>query len=451
MKSASDRSGDAVSVREKVCYAMGDASANIAWRGIAAFLFIFYTDVFGLDPAAVGLLMLVARIGDGVTDVLMGVVADRTSTRWGKFRPWILWSALPLGVILSLTFTCPTSFGPSGRLAYAYVTYIAFTLAYTAMSIPYGALMSVMSPDDRVRTSIGSYKMVGAFAGGMVVQGLLPVLRVRFDSYSTPIYLLSAVMVILMPLAFFGTKERVAPPKGQDGSLAADLRDLVRNFPWGVLLLVALLFNLYNSVKQGVTIIYFTHYLGREILCASYMTALMLASVAGAWATTPLAFRFGKRRLFVASLVLSGILCAGLWFCGPTDLVPVFVLGVASEFFAAILPTLCFGMLGDVADYSEWRNGRRATGLVYSATSFAMKFGGGAAGLVIGLILARYGYDAKSAEGVARAFPGIRMLMSWVPAIVAVATAFAMAFYPITEKKMKQIADDLGARRKRSS
>ena len=437
-----------LSIREKVCYAMGDAAANIAWRGVAAFLFIVYTDQFGLAPAAVGTLLLVARIGDGVSDIAMGIVADRTNTRWGKFRPWMLWSALPLGVTLSLMFTCPEGLGPTGRLVYAYVTYIAFTLAYTAQGIPYGALLTVMSPDDRERTSLGSYKMVGAFAGGMAVQGLLIVLKEHFHSYTIPIYILSAVLVVLMPVTFFGTRERVSPPKGQRSSVRDDLGDLLlRNFPWVVLLAVSLLYNVYNSVKQGVTIIYFTHFLGRELACASYMTLLMLASVVGAALTSPLAVRFGKRNLFVVSLLLSGVFSAALWFCGPTDVHAIFALGIASELFAAILPTLCFVMLGDVADYSELRNGRRASGLVYSAASFAMKAGGGLAGLLIGVVLARCGYDGLAKETIAGAVPGIKALMSWIPGALAVATAAVMALYPITTARMAEISAALAARR----
>ena len=447
MENMSEKCGGKVSVREKICYAMGDASANIAWRGVAAFLFIVYTDVFGLNPAAVGTLMLVARLGDGVSDVLMGVVADRTRTRWGKYRPWMLWSALPLGVTLSMMFTCPESLSMTGRLVYAYVTYIVFTLVYTAQGIPYGALLSVMSPDDRERTSIGSYKMVGAFAGGMLVQGLLLVLKERFDSYTIPMYILSAVLVVLMPITFFGTRERVEPPKGQSDDLLADLRQLAANRPWVVLLAVSLLYNVYNSVKQGVTVVYFTHYMNRELLCATYMTALMLASVAGAALTSPLARRFGKRNLFVASLVVSGAANSLLWFCGAADVASIFALGVVSELFAAIFPTLCFVMLGDVADYSEWRNGRRATGLIYSATSFAMKFGGGIAGLLIGVVLARFGYDGKVAESIPGAIPGIKALMSWMPGAIAALTAAVMAFYPITTSRMKQITAELSARR----
>lgn len=440
-----------VSICEKICYAMGDAAANIAWRGVAAFLFIVYTDEFGLNPAAVGTLMLIARFGDGVSDIAMGIVADRTKTRYGKYRPWMLWSALPLGVMLSMMFTCPESLSMTGRLVYAYVTYIVFTLVYTAQGIPYGALLSVMSADDRERTSIGSYKMVGAFAGGMAVQGLLIVLKEYFHSYTIPIYILSAVLVVLMPITFFGTHERVDPPKEQENDLWADLKQLFVNVPWIVLLIVSLLYNVYNSVKQGITIVYFTHYVNREILCATYMTALMLASVVGAGITSPLARRFGKRNLFVGALVVSGVVNSLLWFCGASDVSLIFALGIVSELFAAIFPTLCFVMLGDVADYSEWVNGRRATGLIYSATSFAMKFGGGIAGLIIGVVLARYGYDGKVAESIQGALPGIKMLMSWIPGVLAVGTAVIMTLYPITTSKMNQITAELTARRNKQN
>ena len=152
--------------------AFGDGAANIAWRGVATFLFIFYTDVFGLSPITVGVLMLVARFSDGISDVLMGIIGDRTKSKYGKFRPWILWTAIPLAAILSLLFTSP-ELGSSGKIIYAYITYIFFTLIYTANNVPYGALMAVMTGDDKERTSLGSFRMVGAFGGGMIVQGAL--------------------------------------------------------------------------------------------------------------------------------------------------------------------------------------------------------------------------------------------------------------------------------------
>ena len=168
-------------LKEKIGYALGDGAANIAWRGVATFLFIFYTDVFGLSPVTVGVLMLVARFSDGISDIAMGVIGDRTNSKYGKFRPWILWTAIPLAVVLSLLFTNP-SFDSSGKIIYAYITYILFTLIYTANNIPYGALMAVMTGDDKERTSLGSYRMVGAFGGGMLVQGALLFLVAYFGN-----------------------------------------------------------------------------------------------------------------------------------------------------------------------------------------------------------------------------------------------------------------------------
>ena len=175
-----------LALKEKIGYALGDGAANIAWRGVATFLFIFYTDVFGINPAAVGLLMLIARFGDGIIDILMGIICDRTNSKYGKFRPWILWTAIPLGITLSLLFTTP-NLGPTGKIVYAYATYLIFFLIYTANNIPYGALMAVMTSDDKERTSLGSYRMVGAFTGGMVVQGALLFLVVHFGNINPSI------------------------------------------------------------------------------------------------------------------------------------------------------------------------------------------------------------------------------------------------------------------------
>jgi len=175
-----------LALKEKIGYALGDGAANIAWRGVATFLFIFYTDVFGISPAIVGVLMLIARFGDGIIDVLMGIVCDRTNSKYGKFRPWILWTAIPLGITLSLLFTT-LDLGPTGKVVYAYATYLLFFVIYTASNIPYGALMAVMTGDDKERTSLGSYRMVGAFTGGMVVQGALLFLVAYFGNINPTI------------------------------------------------------------------------------------------------------------------------------------------------------------------------------------------------------------------------------------------------------------------------
>lgn len=526
-----------LALKEKIGYAFGDGAANIAWRGVATFLFIYYTDVFGLSPATVGVLFLVARFSDGISDVLMGVIGDRTNSKYGKFRPWVLWTAIPLGVILSLLFTSP-DLSSSGKIVYAYVTYILFTLIYTANNIPYGALMAVMTGDDKERTSLGSFRMVGAFAGGMLVQGLLLFLVAHFgkvntniqidkladekftvevtaledvpnvniktedgiatfdwggnvdeatakeepthgksfamksgekyafivdgeanlnqenisiinqnSGYSKSIYVLSVFLIIFMLFTFYATKERVAPPKNQKNNFKKDFKDLIANKPWLVLLIVGLLFNIYNSIKQGIVVIYFTHYLNNQLLAASFLIGLMLASIVGAMITTPLGKRFGKKNLFIYALILSGLVNALLVFCGPSNIVAIFALGIISEMFSAIFPTLFFAMLGDAADYSEFKNGRRATGLIYSAGSFATKFGGGIAGAIIGFVLAAFNYDGQNPTAISEAIPGIIMLMSWIPAIVTMIAAGLMMLYPLNQQKMDNITSELNARR----
>lgn len=522
-----------ISIREKIGYALGDGAANIAWRGVSTFLLIFYTDVFGLLPATAGLLLFIARASDGISDVAMGVIGDRTNSKYGKFRPWILWTAIPLAAMLSLLFTAP-NLSMTGKIIYAYTTYIIFTLVYTANNIPYGALMAVMSGDDKERTSLGSYRMVGAFTGGMLVQGALLFLVAHFGNinptinvkeldtqkyevtvstpndiknvnintknrialfkwadesvkdtltngksfsmeaqkeytflvvgednlqasaitiidqrkgYSKAIYIMSVVLALSLLVTFFSTKERIKPLASQKSTLWLDIKDLIKNKPWIILLLIGLIFQIYNSIKQGITVIYFSHYLHNQLLAGSFMVALMIASIGGAMVTAPLAKRIGKRNLFIYAFIFSGTVNALLAFCGPKDIAAIFTIGVISEFGAAIFPTLFFAMLGDAADYSEFKNNRRATGLIYSAGSFSTKFGGGVAGAIIGFVLAAFNYNGQDTVAIQGAVPGIIMLMSWIPSVVAAIGAVLMMFYPLNQKKMDEITIELNKRR----
>lgn len=448
-----------------------------------------------------------------------------------------MWTAFPLAAILSLLFTSP-DLSETGKVVYAYTTYILFTLIYTANNIPYGALMAVMTGDNKERTSIGSYRMVGAFAGGMLVQGALLFLVAYFGNvnpsievnelapskyevtvstpetvenaniktvdgialftwasaevdtanhpsnyksfsmepntaytfivegeegvkpekirlinqkkgYSYSIYVLSFFLAIFMVITFLSTKERVQPSPSQKSNLGKDLKDLVHNKPWLVLLGIGLLFTIYNSIKQGIVIIYFTHYLHNQLLAASFLVGLMIASIFGAMVTAPLGKRLGKRKLFIYALLFSGGVNALIVFCGPQDVSAIFVIGIVSEFASAIFPTLFFAMLGDAADYSEYKNGRRATGLIYSAGSFVTKFGGGLAGAIIGLILSIYHYDGLDASSIEGAVPAIKMLMSWIPALVALLAAVLMTIYPLTQSKLDEITVALNSRREK--
>jgi GPH family glycoside/pentoside/hexuronide:cation symporter len=265
--------------------------------------------------------------------------------------------------------------------------------------------------------------------------------------YSYSIYLMSVILALTLLITFYTTKERVQPPKEQQANLKQDLKDLMNNRPWFILLGVGLLFITYNSMKQGIVVIYFTHYLHNQLLAASFMVGLMIASIGGAMITAPLGKMWGKRKLFIYALIFSGAVNALFMFCKPGDIVSIFAIGIISEFAAAIFPTLFFAMLGDVADYSEFKNGRRATGLVYSAGSFVTKFGGGVAGAIIGLVLAAFHYDGKDSVAIQGAVPGIIMLMSWIPAIIAFAGAGLMVLYPLTQKKLDEITIELNARR----
>lgn len=499
---------------EKLGYAMGDAAANLVWRGALAYLAVFYTDTFGLTAAAAAILFLVVRLSDGVTDIIMGMVADRTHTRWGKFRPWILWSTPALGLFMVLCFTTP-DLSYQGKLIYAYVTYIGLTLAYTINNVPYSALMGVMTSSDSERTRLSSFRFAGAFAGGLLVMGFLPDLVAYFgqgndaQGYQYAMYLFAGLLVLLMVITFISTKERVTPainnneslkdnvidltknlpfiilpllamtlffyyrdiysgvfffvvlfamlviirrliasPQANMSSTQQDMVDLLTNKPWLVLLGIGFLTMMCNGIKYGVIAYYFKYQIGDELMAGQYFIALLLVSILGALSTSYLAEKFGKRPLFISILLLCGVFTGALYWLPEGNIVGLFVLGCSAEFFAAMMPTLFFTMLGDSADYSEWKNGRRATGLVYSAGTFVQKTGGGFAGALVLVVLAGYGYNGMDSSTVQQSLPGIQLLMSWIPAAFAFAAAALMIFYPLNCQQNKQIGQDLLLQRK---
>lgn len=522
---------------EKVAYALGDASANIAWRAQTMFLMIFYTDVFGITPATVAIMAAAVRVSDGVSDIGMGIIGDRTRSKYGRFRPWILWTAIPLAVILSLMFTTP-DWSMEWKVAYAFVTYLLFTLIYTANNIPYGALLAVMSPDEKERTSIGSFRMIGAFTGGLIVQGSLIFLVAYFGNvnpnvnltqtgeskylveisvpedfskvsvqtkdkvatfvlndaapsdsamsmpsnskslpmtanqtyaftvegekdltpdsfsiidqtrgYSNAVYLLSGVLALCLFITFKFTKERVTPPASQETNLKEEVKDLFKNKPWLILVSVGLAFNIYNSIKQSTVMYYFTHYLDNQILASLYMTILMLASIAGAFTISPICSKFGKKNVFIFALFATGLVNSLLAFCDKDNITEIFIIGSLSELLSAIPPTLFFTMLADTADYSEYKFGRRATGLIYSAGSFVTKFSGALAAFVIGGVLSYFNYDSSMPNTIKEAVPGIIMLMSWLPAIIACVGGGLMFLYPLTKDKMDIMAKELAEKK----
>lgn len=443
-----------VSVKEKLSYACGDAAANLAWRPLIAFLPIFYTDIFGLPAATVAVLLLITRLSDGVTDVIMGTIADRTETRWGKFRPWLLWTALPFGLLLALTFTTP-NLSSGGMLIYAYTTYILLTLAYTANNVPYSALMGVLTGNLLERTKISSFRFFGAYVGGGIALGLANFLIAKLGrgddqlGYQLSFIIFGILLAGFSLIAFFNTKERIKPPKEQRTNLKLDFKDLITNRPWIIILVIGFLWVTFNSIKQGSVMYYFTHYMGKVELAGLYMVLLIGASIVSTIITPKLTEIFGKKKLFIIVMIATGLFTSLIYFAKASDSVLIFALGMISEVAAGVMPILFFAMLGDVADYSEYKNYRRSTGLVFSAGTFAMKFGGGVAGAVTMAVLSFFGYDGKVVEKTEEVLNGIRMNMSIIPTLFIIVAILIMLIYPLDTGKMIEIEKELKSRREK--
>jgi GPH family glycoside/pentoside/hexuronide:cation symporter len=333
-----------LSFREKLGYSLGDAAANLAWRPLMAFLPIFYTDTCGLSGASVGLLLAFTRIFDGIADVVMGAIADRTESRWGKFRPYLLFTAVPFGLLLVLTFTSP-NFTPNGKLMWAYATYVLLMLVYTANNVPYSSLSGVMTGNVLERTSVSSFRFFGAYFGGLISIGFLPKLteffgggQINAKGYQYTFYVLAVLLITFSIIAFFSTKERIKPPKAQKSNIKADLMTLIQNRPWVVMLIVGFLWVTYNSIRQGAAPYYFKWYLNRETMVGTFFIGVILASMVSSFIATPLTNLFGKRRLFILVMVISALFTCGIYFVPQNNIPLYFALGILSELAAGIMP-----------------------------------------------------------------------------------------------------------------
>lgn len=440
-----------ISLLEKVGYGLGDTATNLVWRTLMVFLPIFYTDVFGLSAAAVGTLLLVCRYWDGITDFLMGLLADRTRTRWGKFRPWILWTAVPFGIMTVLTFTAVPLEEP-WKLVYAYATYSGLILVFTANNVPYSALTGVLTPDPVERTTISSYRFFFAFFGGLLTQGLnIPLVQAfgggdEVKGYTLTMILFAAVSVLLLFVTFATTRERVQPVIERSVSLRSDIRLLFANKPWLVLFAVGLLFVTMTTLKQSVTMFYFKYSVGDTGLAAAFMVSGLLAAMVGAALTPRLSAVLGRRVLMNACFVLALVTSLLLYWLPPRETIALFVLSGLTEFATGPIVALFFAMLGDAADFAEWHQRRRMTGLVYSAGTLSIKFGTGVAGALTGWVLTAFGYVANAVQ-TPEALTGIVVLISVLPAAAAALALAAFHFYPIDDQLLSRIQADLMARK----
>ncbi len=442
-----------LSVKEKIGYGLGDAAANFVFQTMLVFQLSFYTDTFGITAAAAGTLLLVARFWDAIFDPLMGVVADRTNTRWGKFRPWILWTAVPFGVMGFVAFLTP-DFSPGGKLAYAYVTYILLMMVYSANNLPYSALSGVLTGDIDERTSLSSYRFVCAMTAAFLIQGLaLPMVKYfgqgnDVKGYQWTMGIVGAICVVLFVITFLTTKERIRPDPGQQSSIAQDFADLIHNGPWLNLFAVTILVFVTLSMRGGVMLYYWRYYMEREDLFSLFNVLGLGSTIVGILFSKPLAMRYGKRNVFIVGLAFTIVFMAAFVFLGRGAVVAAFALDMLRQFAYGFTIPLLWAMMADVADYGEWKTGRRATAIVFSAIVFGLKAGLGFGGAIGGWLLSLYGYVPNAAQ-TAESLKGIRLTSSLFPSVPFTLAVICLFFYAIDKKLNIRITNELAARREK--
>jgi GPH family glycoside/pentoside/hexuronide:cation symporter len=454
-----------ISLGEKIGYSLGDFASNIFFQTFILFITIFYTDVFGLSTAAIGLMFLITKIWDAVNDPMMGMIADRTETRWGKFRPYLIWFAIPFGILGVLTFTTP-NFSMTGRLIYAYITYTLLMMAYTVVNVPYSALMGVMTPNSNERTILSTFRFFAAFSAALLVQYSVLRLVDVFGKdnpavgWQWAMGILSTLAVILLFITFFTTKERVHPPKDQKTSLRQDLVDLATNRPW-LMIGAATVFQLiYIVMRNGAIIYYFTYFVKEQEvlffgklsltkLVSTFMISGTVAMLLGVLLTSRISKILGKSAAYTIFLGLAGLSSGAFFFLKPENTTIMFILQLITSFSVGPVSVLQWAIYTDTADYGEWKKGRRATGLIMSASLFALKFGIAVGVSALAWILGAYGYQAN-VEQTEKGLLGIRMVMSVYPAIFALLGMGFMLFYPLNKKMMHQCETELIERRKKT-
>ena len=457
-----------IKLTEKIGYGFGDMASSMFWKLFGAYLMIFYTDVFGLPAAVVGTMFLITRIWDSAFDPIVGVVADRTHSRWGKFRPYLLWLAAPFGIIGVLTFVTP-DWSPTGKLVYAYVTYSLMMMIYSAINVPYASLLGVMSPNPKERNTLSTYRMTFAYIGSFIALLLFMPLVNFFSSNSKELAdqqtgwtLAVVVIAILCIVLFFGcfawTKERVKPIKETQNPLKEDLKDLFKNKPWWILLGAGVAALVFNSIRDGATVYYFKYFVVEEdyatvsffgmsfVLSGLYLALGQAANIIGVIAAAPVSNRIGKRNTYMWAMIIATVLSVLFYWFDKEDLIWMFVFQALISICAGSIFPLLWSMYADCADYSELKTGNRATGLIFSSSSMSQKFGWAIGTAITGWLLGFFGFQANAVQSE-EAISGIKMFLSFLPAVGTILSVVFISMYPLTEKKMKDITTELECKR----
>jgi len=483
-----------LSVMEKAGYSLGDGAANLVYMTIILFQLNFYTDTMGIAAGIAGTLMLVGRFWDAFFDPMMGIMADRTNTRWGKFRPWVLWTALPFAVVMVLAYTVPGfSYGPT--LLYAAATNILLMTLYSANNTPYSAMTAVMTGDVNERTSLSSYRFVAALIAQLMVGGFTLPLVAKFGQGNTAkgwqmtVGLWALICLACFVITFLSARERIQPMAHAKVSIRQSFGTLGRITPWVAMFIVTLCHFTANSMRDGTVIYFFQYYVNKDRLF-DFLRNAGLPSAAdggsGVWFSllnafgliidatksnvssvgfslwnisgqvvlvlgvlfsTYLSIKYGKKAVAITGFAFTTVFMAGFIFLPPDNIWATFIMvWLRSLVYAPTIPLL-WAMFADVVDFAEWKTGRRTTGVIYATVLFALKLGLSLGGFLAGWLLAGFGYQPKVAQ-TAHALLGIRLTISIFPAILYGVIVAALCYYPIGKKLNLQIQDELAERRK---
>ena len=468
-----------LSVKEKIGYSLGDLAANLVFQTLITYLAYFYTDIYGLSIEDSSYIILTVGLVSAFTfNPIIGAIADRTNSKWGKFRPWILWTSIPLGIVALLAFSTP-DFSYKGKFIYAIVTYSALLFLYAANNLPYAALSGVITGDMKERNSMSSYRFVAVMIAQFFVQVFMYPIILKAGGgdkalgIETVMTYLAVIGTVMLLITFFTTRERIIPKPEQNSSLKQDVYDLFANIPWVIMLTVTTLLFITLSMKGGAYVYYFENYVNEDALAFFIEPIIYILSIIGLnfFGEDPisagfglfnaggiifmiigisfskgLADKYGKRDVFISALFISTIFIAIFYFFDPTNLKLIFLSQILHGFFYGITIPLLWAMIADVADYSEWKNNRRATAIIFSAMMVGLKGGLSIGGALVASILGYYGYEAGVDQLVNTLF-GIKMLISTFPSIPFLICIIILFFYEIDKNMENKIEMDLKNKR----
>lgn len=459
-----------IKLSEKIGYGFGDMASSMFWKLFGTYLMIFYTDVYGLEAAAVGTMFLVTRVWDSFFDPLVGILSDRTKSRFGKFRPYLFYVAVPFGVIGVITFFTP-DFGHTGKLIYAYLTYSLMMMVYSLINVPYASLLGVMTPNPAERTVLSSYRMLFAYLGSLIAYLIFMPLIGYFsggdpspEAQQTGWTMAVAVIAVMCIVLFLGcgalTRERIQSNDDDEEkrSLKQDVNDLLHNTPWWLLFGASVGLLVFFSIRDGATLYYFKYFLveedigGFSIFSLSFtLSSLFLAvgqitNIIGVLLAAPVSNRFGKKVTFATSSIIMMALSCIFYYFDANDLVLIFVFGSLISICGGMLFPIMWSMYADCSDYSESKTGNRATGLIFSASSMSQKLGWALGSAITGWLLSYFGFQANMVQDE-ETIHGIKLFQSYLPAAAALISVLFIIAYPLGSAKMKEITRYLATKR----